>query len=281
MAHRGCTICIQILNPDLSVDQCNLPVALHSPLEVLKEQLVPISGIPLVDQVLILCDLSDPDRNNDRLLVENATLQQCGIKQDSVLTLHSIGMSSEKTQKLTEEALRKLLEQTSVDEDVHVLDTGITAAEANHSYNGIIFDVESAGAYEVSLRSVSVAGMLGRVQVFARNRAWDSGSRDPSSPAHWWAHRESLSRDGWIRVADQFCRPSWDKPIEILFQVPVILLPHEKRAIYCHSGLPDDLGIQYQSYQKGDIIAEDGIIALHPGLGHTVKLQILPIYFFG
>jgi hypothetical protein len=208
MAHRGCTICIQILNADLSVDKTYLPVALHSPLEVLKEQLVPITGIAVQDQVLILCDLSDPDRNSDRLLVENSTLHQCGIKQDSVLTIHSVGMSTEKTQALTEEALRKLSEQVSLEEDVHVLDTGITAAQANHSYNGIVFDVESRDAFEITVRSVSVAGMLGRVQIFARDRPWDNGSRDPSSPAHWWAHRESLSRDGWIRVADQFCRPS-------------------------------------------------------------------------
>ena len=29
------------------------------------------------------------------------------------------------------------------------------------------------------------------------------------------------------------------------------------------------LGIQYQSYRSGDIIASDEHITLHPGLGHT------------
>lgn len=62
------------------------------------------------------------------------------------------------------------------------------------------------------------------------------------------------------------------------------LLPYQRRGLYCHSGmylinknefknisegLPDDLGIQYQSYQKSAIVAEDSYITLHPGLGHT------------
>jgi hypothetical protein len=34
----------------------------------LKEQLHSLTGIPIADQVLILCDLSDPERNSDRLL---------------------------------------------------------------------------------------------------------------------------------------------------------------------------------------------------------------------
>ena len=34
----------------------------------MKEQLQTLTGIPIADQVLILCDLSDPERNSDRLL---------------------------------------------------------------------------------------------------------------------------------------------------------------------------------------------------------------------
>lgn len=39
--------------------------------------------------------------------------------------------------------------------------------------------------------------------------------------------------------------------------------------MYCHSSLPDDLGIQYQSYGRTAIVAEDDCISIHPGLGHT------------
>lgn len=51
--------------------------------------------------------------------------------------------------------------------------------------------------------------------------------------------------------------------------MPVKLLPHTCRALYCHSGLPDDLGIQYQSYKKTDVVAQDAHIEIRPGLGHT------------
>lgn len=47
------------------------------------------------------------------------------------------------------------------------------------------------------------------------------------------------------------------------------ILPHRRRGLYCHSSLPDDLGIQYQSYTKHSIVAEDQFIQVLPGLGHT------------
>lgn len=49
----------------------------------------------------------------------------------------------------------------------------------------------------------------------------------------------------------------------------MVLLPHTCRALYCHSSLQDDLGIQYQSYRKHDIVAEDEHLVIRPGLGHT------------
>lgn len=57
--------------------------------------------------------------------------------------------------------------------------------------------------------------------------------------------------------------------MQIHFDKPVKLLPHTCRALYCHSGLPDDLGIQYQSYKKTDLVAADAHIEIRPGLGHT------------
>jgi hypothetical protein len=41
------------------------------------------------------------------------------------------------------------------------------------------------------------------------------------------------------------------------------------RALYCHSSLPDDLGIQYQSYAQNAIVAQDDFVSILPGLGHT------------
>lgn len=47
------------------------------------------------------------------------------------------------------------------------------------------------------------------------------------------------------------------------------MLPHSRHGFYCHSSLPDDLGIQYQSYAQDDVVAEDEYVRVLPGLGHT------------
>jgi hypothetical protein len=136
MAGRGCSITIKVLGGASGTgetENLSLPVALHSPLEVLKNQLQQIVGIPPESQVLILCDLSDPDRNNDQLLAgrDHLTLRQCGIATGSVLTLHALGISAEQKQKMLTEAFStKKLEV--FDREVFALDTPITAAEANH-----------------------------------------------------------------------------------------------------------------------------------------------------
>ena len=67
---------------------------------------------------------------------------------------------------------------------------------------------------------------------------------------------------------------------KIVFDTPITLLPHERKGLYCHSGLQDDLGIQYQSYSRSDSIAEDERVVLHPGLGHTVRENCYNAYIF-
>lgn len=120
-----------------------------------------ITGIPLSSQVLILCDLTDPDRNRDVVLTgrDHNTLFDCGIREDSFLTLHYLGaVRSVRGRSETVESQPQL---PAV--ETFSLSTPITAADADHSYNGIIFDVESKSPYESEMISVSVAGMLGRV----------------------------------------------------------------------------------------------------------------------
>ena len=53
-------------------------------------------------------------------------------------------------------------------------------------------------------------------------------------------------------------------PTEIVFDEPVRIRPGQLRALYIHSALPDDLGIQYQSYRSNDVIAQ---------VGHATHLQ--------
>lgn len=118
-----------------------------------------LTGITPASQVLILCDLSDPDRNRDVLLTgrDYESLFECGIRENSFLTLHPIGIVRQTTQ--SQET------KTEIDDgpDVYVVSTTITPAQANHSYNGVIFDIESRGIYETEIISLSFGGMLGRV----------------------------------------------------------------------------------------------------------------------
>lgn len=136
MAGRGCVILVKILggaNGQGETEDMYLPVALHSPLEVLKQQLYQLVSIPPRDQVLILCDLTDPERNSDRLLtgMDILPLRECGIRNGSVLTLHALGVSAERSQLMIAEAFatRTDSNQSGIR---HVLETEITAADANH-----------------------------------------------------------------------------------------------------------------------------------------------------
>lgn len=267
MAGRGCNISLVVYSDNgVMSSTLSLPVALHSPLIILQQQLEETTGISKENQVLILCDLSDLERNNDILLTgkENWTLSQIGIKKNSTLTLHPLGIQSKITR-----SCKQLKEQVAKADNSVVLSTRITPAQANHAYNGVIFDVFSKGPHEITISSISVGGMLGPVTIFARDSPWEEGKIEHGPSPHWWAHTESLSRSGWHQIAKLNCSPAWDKCFEIKFQTPVVLQPYMRRGLYVHSSLPNDLGIQYQSYSKEDIIAEDDCLQLLPGLGHT------------
>ena len=133
-----------------------------SPLHVLKEQLQDITQISFASQVLILCDLSDPDRNHDTLLTgrDYDSLFECGITDGSLLTLHSIG-----TYRNINNLAQKKKKQSTEEErsDIFSVSTTITPAQADHSYNGVIFDIESKSPFETHIISLSIGGMLGRM----------------------------------------------------------------------------------------------------------------------
>ena len=144
------------------VEEMVLPVALHSPLFVLMEQLEDLSGIPAASQILILCDLTDPDRNNDVVLTRrnNDTLLDIGVRDGSYLTLHRLqpGRRTEPDHRGDQSNPTSPLLP-----DYHLLHTPIRAADADHSYNGILFDIQAKSPYRVEIASVFIGGMLGRV----------------------------------------------------------------------------------------------------------------------
>jgi len=270
MAGRGISLIVQLLDGESGgVEEMSLPVALHAPLEVLRSQLHEATGIPSAQQVLILCDLKDSERNNDKLLVgmDFLSLRDCGITCGSTLTLHSLGLTPELRKSLVANA--QALSKTAAisdaaSENIYTLSTAISAAQANHSYAGVIFDISVKGPHLVDVQSFSFGGMLGRVRIFARNCSWESGS-DPHSP------RQAL---GWALVADTVCRPCWDRSFTVALMKPFRMLPHSTHGFYIHSSLPGDLGIQYQSYSKNEIVAQDGHLVLSPGIGHAVRHDV-------
>lgn len=249
------------------LDTIVLPVALHSPLTVLKQQLEVQTGIHTAAQVLILLDLTDPERNRDQVLVgrDDYTLRDCGIKNGSVLTLHALGIQNERAILLTGAARSSRLDST-----VKTLSTPTMPSQANHSYSGIIFDIECSAPYECDVVSLGVGGMLGRMRIFVRDRPWEADKPpEQPSPTHYWTSEGMVSREGWTLVADLRCKACWDSTREIFLDKAVTLLPGTRRGFYIHSDLPDDLGVQYQSYGKDTLVASDDVLKVWPGLGHA------------
>ena len=54
-------------------------------------------------------------------------------------------------------------------------------------------------------------------RIYARDRQWNEDQPNARFSSNAWAQRgESMSNTGWTLVADQTCRPSWDKPLEVI-----------------------------------------------------------------
>ena len=51
-------------------------------------------------------------------------------------------------------------------------------------------------------------------------------------------------------MAEEQCAPAWDEHRELILAVPLVIPPKSRRGMYIHSDLPDDLGLQYQTYQS-------------------------------
>lgn len=151
-----------------------------------------------------------------------------------------------------------------------LLTTQKTPQGAEHSFNGVMFDVEAKGSYEVVLDSVHVGGMLGHMRVYA---CWGSWTGDPTSTRHrGYGHQYDVrDQEHWKLVASVRCKPMWNSTTEVQFDQKVRLLPGQRRAIYVHSALPDDLGLQYHTTRgnERDAVDEDEFVALYPGVGHT------------
>jgi hypothetical protein len=172
----------------------------------------------------------------------------------------------------------------SVVGDREIAETEIAPADADHSYSGVVFDVEAKGSTEVAIDAVHVAGMLGEVSIFASGRSWagrPSNRRSRGRGCGWGQANDALVKTDFDLVYPESRatphdrrqgrqQASWDEPVRIQLARPVRILPGGCSAIYIHSSLPDDLGIQYRSTAAPDEVTLDNDhLRIMPGLGHT------------
>ena len=161
--------------------------------------------------------------------------------------------------------------ERTVSRDVS-LDTPVQPRQADHSYNGVVFDITAHGSHELRIKSLWLGGMLGTVRCFAMKEGpWHKGQFASKIRRCGWNNmNDVLDRQDWDQVGCQRLAAAWDGTRELPLDKPVRIAPGETRGFYVHSGLPDDLGLQYQSYgEEDDIVAADEHLTIHPGVGHT------------
>ena len=156
----------------------------------------------------------------------------------------------------------------------HMLTTQKAPREAEHSFNGVMFNVQAKAPYEITIDSLHVGGMLGTMSVFACGDRWCSDEESLHSYGGYGRQNYAVrDADQWELVYRGAHKPMWDSTTEIVLDKKVTLLPGQTKALYVHSALPDDLGLQYQTTGQGVQVAdEDEFIRLLPGVGHTSSI---------
>ena len=193
-----------------------------------------------------------------------------------MLQLHSLAPSSPCARGEEAEAERALPALPPLNEEAVScqLATRVPPLDTNrgaHSFAGVVFDVHACSEREVMVTSVHIAGMLGLVRIYARGCTWhdDDEETERRTVFTGWGHHYELNPAGYELVHEEQLPPSWNAAREVRLQRPVRILPHHTRALYVHSNLPDDLGIQYQEYRGTEVVADDGCVRMLKGLGFT------------
>jgi hypothetical protein len=130
------------------------------------------------------------------------------------------------------------------------LRTRIGPRTANHSFNGLLFDVRGVGLEDVLVHGVVVGGEIGNYVIFAREGSWRQG----------YTHEE-----GWTKVAEGHHAPA-PSGCELALTQPVLVRSGQTCAIFVHSRENNDRGICYQSFHNyHEAICADGNLAVYPG----------------
>ena len=121
-----------------------------------------------------------------------------------------------------------------------IIDTPVQPRQADHSYNGVVFDVRANSAHELVINSIWLGGMLGTVRVFAMlSGPWHQGQFEHKiRRCGWNNYNDVLDRSDWEEVGCQHLPAAWDSSREVQLSKPVRIGPGETRGFYVHSGLP-------------------------------------------
>ena len=130
------------------------------------------------------------------------------------------------------------------------LRTRVGPRTANHSFNGLLFDVRAVGLEDVVVTGLVVGGEIGPYAVFVRDGTWRQG----------YTHEE-----GWTRVAEGHHAPC-PEGCELPLARPVLVRAGHTCALFVHSRLNNDRGIAYQSFHNyHEPVASDDSLAVYPG----------------
>ena len=65
----------------------------------------------------------------------------------------------------------------------------------------------------------------------------------------------------------QILEPRWNSTRHVALDTPLRLLPGQVAALYVHSAMNDDTGLQYTTCGKENTVARDDHLAIRAGLG--------------
>ena len=115
--------------------------------------------------------------------------------------------------------------------------------------------------------------MLGHVRVFAlTSGSWCQhlGSLPLAlQRVGWDAPNDVLRALEWKLVADASCPSAWNSTRHVALGTPLRLLPGQVAALYVHSAMNDDTGLQYTTCGKENTVARDDHLAIRAGISHT------------
>lgn len=132
----------------------------------------------------------------------------------------------------------------------YILSTRIPPQHANHSFNGVLFDVRACGIETVIITGVVVGGEIGRYRIYSREGSHKAGFEQA---------------DGWTTVASGVERTNW-QGVELRLARPVVVACGATAALFVHSEEPNDRGIAYQSYPSYEhVVCSDDSLQVFPG----------------